>query len=182
MFVSKRDFDFLKLDMESNKIAIKSNNEVIDKLKNFVNELSAKINTLSKQSEENSRDIRLLNEESLEFREAVNLRIRKVNGLVSEKLDSQKEDTEALLIGLEKTFQNKLNTLSDGKPLVTELLKRIAHLESIKDAITSRRSTEDILAKIGEVDAKRLDDEINERPTADSEHELKVLRWALGDA
>lgn len=143
----------------------------------LVRTLEVQVNTIKELKE----SLKNLECDFINHQEEINSRIRKVNNFIKEKLDIQKEDTESLLIGLAKSFESKINTLSNGKPLVTELLQKIAQLESIKDSVLNRRSTEEILNKIKEIDTQRLASELNDINTKELESELKALKWALGD-
>lgn len=115
------------------------------------------------------------------FREDINNRIKRLNNLILEKLDIQKEDTESLLIGLEKTFSSKINNLSDGKPTVTDLLKKIAKLEAVTDAIEHRRSSEEILGTLNVLNESMLKSGREEKDCSVLKEQIRILRWALGE-
>lgn len=116
-----------------------------------------------------------------QYRNDSNDRSRKLNNLVNEKLDGQKESTEALLIRLERVFEDKINTISSGAPLITDLLRKIAVLEGVKDAIEHRRSTEEVLGTINVIDESMLKDQREEKDISVKQKQIKLLRWVLGD-
>lgn len=121
-----------------------------------------------------------LREEYENYRSEANLRIKKLNILVEEKMDSQKEDIENLLIGLERTFENKINTISNGKETVTNLLRKIAELESLKDAVDHRRSSKCILEKENELNQKILNKDLLDGTDYEAKIKLQCLEWVLG--
>lgn len=120
------------------------------------------------------------------YREGVNSRFNKFNNLINEKLDSQKEDVESILIGLSKTFENKLNSISNGSSTVTDLLRKVAILEAIKDSVEHRRSTEEILKKIDSLNKESIGIDVNTKEGISIEAEninkkILILKWALGE-
>lgn len=115
------------------------------------------------------------------YREDVNLRFKKLGILLNEKLEANKDDLELTLIGISKSFDSKINVLSDGKPLVTDLLRQIARLEGVRDASEHRRTTEEILSEIARLDDLVKTAEVSDRTDKVSQEHLNALRWALGE-
>ncbi len=116
-----------------------------------------------------------------EYREGLGARLNQIKNLVEIKLDGQEEKTELLLIQIEKAFEEKINALSPQGTLVTDLLRKIAKLETITDAVESRRSTKDILDKIGELDSRALKANREDLNDKEAKDKIIVLKWALGE-
>lgn len=149
-------------------------NHVIDNLNISIGNNTLNIDEVRKELD----DLRF---EYTHYREECNERIRKINNLVNEKLDSQKEDFEAILIGLEKKFSQKINNISDGKPVVTDLLRQIAKLEAIRDAIEDRRTTEELLSSLNHLKNNQMDNELQgETSPSDLLVKISTLEWVLG--
>lgn len=144
-------------------------------------DLHIKIGNNSINIAEVRQQVETLQIEFNHYREDVNSRVRVLTNLLNEKLDAQKEELELVLIGLEKSFSNKINNISEGKPIVTDLLRQIAQLQSIKDASESRRSTKDILEKMKEVNDEFLELDLKDKDTREILAKLGILKWILGE-
>lgn len=148
-------------------------NHVIDNLNLIVSSNTLNIGNLKKELE----DLRF---DYTHYREECNERIRKVNNLVNEKLDSQKEDFEAILISIEKKFSQKINNISDGKPIVTDLLRKIAKLEAIRDSDQNRRTTEEVLATLNGLKDQQMNNELTGAKSTGLDTKISILEWILG--
>lgn len=115
------------------------------------------------------------------YREDQNTRNKRVLGLVEDRINTQHEETEILLVNLNKEFSKKIDVLSNGTPLVTELLKKIARLEGISYASEHRRSTEEVLGKLANLDQKMLKEEREEKDITAIKEQVGLLKWVLGD-
>lgn len=162
MFGNNQQLNLQKLEVRINSVC-----DVVQQQNITVGELTKRIGSLETDYSQ--------------FRNEINNRLRSLNNLLDEKLDIQKETTENLLIGLEKAFQAKINTLNKDGSIVTDLLKKIAYLEGITDAIEHRRSTEEVLGTIKVLDEKMLKDDREEKNTDILKEQIKILKWALGE-
>lgn len=156
----------------------KKDTTLVDKLK----EQEEKIDSQNVTIGELTNKLDSIVSEFNQYRNDSNDRFRKLNNLVDEKLDAQKEDTETLLIRLEKNFENKINSISDDKPLITDLLRKIAALEGIKDAIEHRRSVEEVQGMLKVLEGAMLKDECEERDVSIKKEKIRILRWVLGES
>lgn len=168
-----------------NKIEL---NQKIDIQKLIIEELNNKLKENKEIINNHTTDIeglkachRVLLDDFGEYREENNIRMRQLNNLINEKLDFQKEHNEAQLIGLQKAYNLKLDNLSEGKPLVQDLLKKIAHLEGISQSTLNRVKTEDIMNKLSELNDLMLRTEREEKNTDFIKEQVNLLKWILGE-
>ena len=68
------------------------------------------------------------------------------------------------------------------KSVVTELLRRIAVLEGFKDAIEHRKTTQEVLNRIAEIDSDILKaDREDSSDTRDLSAMKNALEWVIGN-
>lgn len=65
---------------------------------------------------------------------------------------------------------------------VPKLLMRIAHLEGITDAVEHRRSSEEVLNKLGALHNLMLQAEVQEKDSSIVKAQVNILRWVVGKA
>lgn len=148
--------------------------ERLNSLYDFCNKNAERVSGLNEKVNSLFEDFNIHREESTN-------RIKRLNILLNEKLDSIKEDNENILIGISKSFNQKIDNLSEGKPLVQDLLKKIAYLESLKESIDHRRSTNEVISKLTELNDAMLTAAREEKSTDSLEERVNILKWVLGE-
>lgn len=161
MFLKNRDLDIncLQKDMENQKKESDSKDLIIRGLKIFTDSLSKELS---------------------DYRQDSNRRFQNINNLINEKLDYQKEQYEAILIGISKAFNQKIENLSEGKPVVADLLKKIAYLEGIKESSENRKTTQEVTERLSKLNDLMLQMEREERNTESIKDQVDILKWVLG--
>lgn len=130
---------------------------------------------------EQNKKIEALEESFNQFRQDVNNRFRNTLNLIEERIDIQKESNEALLIGLEKHMSQRIDNISASKTMVTDLLKKIAVLEGVKDSMEHRRNTIEVLKKLKILDEEMLKEDREEKNCSIKKAQVHLLRWILGE-
>src|SRR3990167_9385912 len=102
----------------------------------------------------NGNDISLLKDVEV-YKEENNLRIRKLNNFLDDRTAFMRENFDQQMAGLTKYVESRLIEVGD-KEVVPGLLRKIAALESIKETVKNRRTTEEIRKKLSSLKEKRL--------------------------
>lgn len=92
-----------------------------------------------------------------------------------------KQENELQLIELQKIYNKKLENLNAGRPLIQDLLKKIAYLEGIKEAKIHRRTTEDVIHKLSIINEQMLKNEREEKNIESLKEQVYLLKWILGE-
>ena len=92
--------------------------------------LSSQQKELRSTTSEVSDKCSLLNKEILRVEENASTNDRRINIKINESERLLKDELETSIIGLTKIIDDKIGTLGDKRGIVTDLLKKIAKLES----------------------------------------------------
>ena len=109
----------------------------------------------------NGNDISLLKDVEV-YKEENNLRIRKLNNFLDDRTAFMRENFDQQMAGLTKYVESRLIEVGD-KEVVPGLLRKIAALESIKETVKNRRTTEEIRKKLSSLKEKRLRDDCKDK-------------------
>lgn len=127
------------------------------------------------------KELNDLNAEFVQYRDDCNARLSKFNILIDEKFAIQKQDVEILIMNFGKELQNKLDKISVDHPMTVDLLKKIAKLEGVKDAVEHRKPAQDLMNKIGELNDLMLVRDREEKDVTVIKSQIDILKWALGE-
>jgi hypothetical protein len=152
-FASSSTFESIKNDFIKNNESIYS---VIQKQDDRITELNDRI--------KNFEEIKSRMDDGI-----IMMTQKKLLSLIEQKIESFEGNIENKMSGLMIYVNDKLSFKNHAPD--TELLKKLARLEELKDAIEHRRSTEDILKKR---------DELKSCSSYDTSKCLEIIDWILG--
>ena len=109
--------------------------EICQKQSKEIGELNKRFNEIetrfSVDEEENGRIQLYINKDILHLREHLENELKRDSLRIDEKESQLRQELEAVVTGLTKVIDKRLEELGDKKGIVTSLLKRIAELEGL---------------------------------------------------
>lgn len=102
---------------------------------------------------------------------------------LNKNMDFLKNEVNDSIRSIEKNVNDFVSIdIKDGSsPTIMTLLKKIAKLEGVVDAIEHRRSSTEVLNKLNELNELRLIAEREERDISILTVRVSLLKWILGE-
>lgn len=73
------------------------------------------------------------------------------------------------------------NRVGDNKSILNDLLIKIAKLEGIKDAVENRRTSNELLSKLDELNTLLLKNDMEGMDISILTSQISILKWVLGE-
>lgn len=99
---------------------------------------------------------------------------------IDRKQEIFREEINKSISDVIQFVRNKVSNMKDATQADLDLLKKVARLEELQDAITHRRSTQELL-EVRKNLQKQLDSDQPEVSPVEIRAEIRLLSWILGE-
>lgn len=120
------------------------------------------------------------------FFRGINEKIEYLNQCIvanTNRIDNFKKEITIKINDFEQNINTliKMETKDSSSPVIMDLLRKIAKLEAIKEAVEHRRTSTEIIAKYSELYDLMLKSDREEKDITILKEKLLILKWVLGE-
>lgn len=172
------DLDFVSnvADISGKKIDKINEDIIVQK-----DEIYKSIETIPEEMKEQARRIAKFEEIKQRMDDGIILMTKpELNKFIGNRLDIFEGGIDDKMVGLYHTVDERLASKNGKVKATAELMKKIARLEGIKDAVEHRLPTEEILKKVDEYKNKMMDLDRSGSAYNRFQDALNILTWVLG--
>ena len=100
---------------------------------------------------------------------------------VIQRLEVSENNVDDKIMGLYKSLDEKISSGNGNGRAYIGVMKRLAQLEDVKDAVEHRRSSQELIQKRDELKKQLVDLHREGKDTSSIEIEYNIIKWVLND-